>query len=67
MIDYKQDPTLLLAAIETAMREHHETDLAEIAISLSGELAAARAENLRLRAALQSSLRALTPARLGAL
>jgi hypothetical protein len=62
-----QDPALVCVAIREAAREHRETELAEIATSLLDQLDEARAEIVRLRAALQSSLRALAPARLGAL
>jgi hypothetical protein len=63
--DKLRDPTLVWVAIVEAMQEHRETELAEIAISLFGQLDEARAEVSRLRASLHASLRALAPARLG--
>lgn len=60
-----RDPILTWVAIQEAMREHREVELAEIAISLYGQLGEARAEVSRLRASLHSSLRALAPARVG--
>jgi hypothetical protein len=60
-----RDPSLTWVAITEAAREHREEELAEIAISLYGQLGEARAEVSRLRASLRSSLRALAPARLG--
>ncbi len=60
-----RDPSSTWVAIMEAMREHRETELAEIAISLYGQLGEARAEVSRLRASLHSSLRALAPTRLG--
>lgn len=53
----RDDPRLVWAAILDAAREHHEAELADIAISLYGELGEARAEIGRLRAALRASLR----------
>jgi hypothetical protein len=67
LTDKLRDPTLAWAAIQEATREHHEAELAEIAISLYGQLGEARAEISKLRAALNSSMRSLTPARLGVL
>jgi hypothetical protein len=68
MNDYlRQDPALVSVAIQQAAREHREAELAEIAIGLCGQLGDAQAEIARLRATLQSSLRALAPARLGGL
>jgi hypothetical protein len=52
-----QDDPQLWVAILDAAQEHHEAELADIAISLYGELGEARAEISRLRASLQSSLR----------
>ena len=63
--DKLRDPTLAWVAIQEAAREHRESELAEIAISLHDQLGEARVEIARLRAALNSSLRALAPARLG--
>jgi hypothetical protein len=60
-----RDPGLTWVAIVEAAREHREAELADIAISLYGQLGEARAEISRLRALLHSSLRALAPARLG--
>jgi hypothetical protein len=60
-----RDPDLAWVAIVKAMRDHREAELAEIAISLYGQLGEARAEVSRLRASLHASLRALAPARLG--
>jgi hypothetical protein len=60
-----RDPSLTWVAITEAVREHREEQLAEIAISLYGQLGEAKAEVSRLRASLRSSLRALAPARLG--
>jgi hypothetical protein len=65
VIEMLHDPDLAWVAIVEAMREHREAELAEIAISLYGQLGEARAEVSRLRASLHSSLRALAPARLG--
>lgn len=67
LADKLRDPALAWAAIQEAARDHHEAELAEIAVSLYGQLGEAKAEIDRLRAALHSSLRALAPARLGAL
>ena len=50
------DPQLVWVAILDAAQEHHEAELADIAISLYGELGEARAEISRLRAALQTTL-----------
>jgi hypothetical protein len=50
------DPQLTWVTILEAARDHHEAELAEIAISLYGELGEAMAEISRLRASLQSSL-----------
>jgi hypothetical protein len=52
----QDDPQLVWVTILDAAQEHHEAELAEIAISLYGELGEARAEISRLRASLQSSL-----------
>jgi hypothetical protein len=60
------DPSLAWIALQEAVREHRETELAEIAISLYGQLGEAKAEVSRLRASLQSSLRALASAGLRA-
>jgi hypothetical protein len=65
MTDMLHDPDMTWVAIIEAMREHREAELAEIAISLYGQLGEARAELSRLRASLHSSLRALAPTRLG--
>jgi hypothetical protein len=54
-----RDPGLAWVAIQEATREHREAELAEIAVSLYGQLGEAKAEADRLRASLQSSLRAL--------
>jgi hypothetical protein len=62
VMEMLRDPSLAWVAILEAMREHKETELAEIAISLYGQLGEARAEVSRLRATLHSSLRALTAA-----
>ena len=56
----EQDPRLVWVAIQEAALDHREADLAEIAISLYGQLGEARAEIGRLRATLRSSLRALS-------
>ena len=66
MNNHEPDPTPLWTAIQEAAEEHRETELAEIAINLYGELDDAKAEIVRLRTALQSSLRALSPSHLGA-
>lgn len=52
----QDDPQLVWVAILDAAQEHREAELADIAISLYGELGTARAEISRLRASLQSSL-----------
>jgi hypothetical protein len=54
--------TLLWVADQLAARER---ELVATASSLSAQLSEARTENRRLRVMLQSSLRALAPARLG--
>ena len=53
------DPQLTWVALLQAVQENRDADLAEIAISLYGQLGEARAEIDRLRATLQSSLCAL--------
>ena len=63
--DKLRDPAHAWVAIQEAAREHCDARLAEIAISLHDQLGEARVEIARLRAALNSSLRALAPARLG--
>jgi hypothetical protein len=60
-----RDPQLAWVAILEAAHEQRYTELAEIAISLYGQLGEAQAEICRLRASLHSSLRALAPARFG--
>jgi hypothetical protein len=52
----QDDSQLVWVAILDAAQEHREAELADIAISLYGELGTARAEISRLRASLQSSL-----------
>ncbi len=52
----QDDWPLVWVAILDAAQEHHEAELAEIAISLYGQLGEARAEIGRLRASLRSSL-----------
>lgn len=59
------DPRLAWVAIQEAAQAERHGELADIAISLYGQLGEARAEISRLRATLHSSLRALTPAGLG--
>jgi len=58
--EIEQDPLLVWVAIQEAVMDHREADLAEIAIGLYGQLGEARAEIGRLRATLRSSLRALS-------
>lgn len=60
-----RDPQLAWVAIQEAAQEQRYADLAEIAVSLYGQLGEARAEICRLRASLHASFRALTPSRLG--
>lgn len=60
-----RDPRVAWVAIQEAVRAECHDDLAEIAISLYGQLGEARAEVGRLRAALHSSLGVLTPAGAG--
>jgi hypothetical protein len=50
------DPQLVWVDLLQAVQEHHDAELAEIAITLYGQLGEARAEIDRLRATLQSSL-----------
>jgi len=52
----QDDQQLVWVAILDAAQEHREAELADIAISLYGELGTARAEISRLRASLQCSL-----------
>lgn len=54
MIQTETNPQQLWVAILEAAQEHHEAELADIAISLYGKLGEARAEISRLRASLQS-------------
>jgi hypothetical protein len=54
-----RDPELVWVAIQEAAQEHRDTELAEIAISLYGQLGEAKAEISRLRSSLHSSLRSL--------
>lgn len=56
----EQDPLLVWVAIQEAVMDHREEDLAEVAISLYGQLGEARAEIGRLRATLRASLGALS-------
>jgi hypothetical protein len=56
-----EDQVLTWVAIEEAVRDHRDTDLADIAICLYGQLGEARAEISRLRASLWASMRALAP------
>jgi hypothetical protein len=60
-----RDPQLAWVAIQEAAEEQRHVELAEIAVSLYGQLGEARAEISRLRASLHASLRALAPARVG--
>ena len=62
MREILRDPNLAWVAIQEAMQGHRESELAEIAVSLYGQLGEAKAEVSRLRASLQSSLRALASA-----
>jgi hypothetical protein len=64
-MEIPRDPRLDWVAIQEAIREHRETELAEIAIGLLGQLGEARAEVNRLRASLYSALRTLAPVRGG--
>jgi hypothetical protein len=50
------DPQVVWVALLQAVQENRDTELADIAISLYGQLGEARAEIDRLRATLQSSL-----------
>lgn len=56
-----EDQAQTWVAIHEAVRDHRDMDLAEIAISLYGQLGEARAEISRLRASLWASMRALAP------
>lgn len=60
-----RDPQLAWVAIQEAALEHRYAELAEIAISLYGQLDEARTENARLRASLRSALCALSCPRAG--
>lgn len=55
-----RDPEMLWVAIQEAAQGQRPTELAEIAISLYGQLGVARAEISRLRASLRSYLCALS-------
>jgi hypothetical protein len=55
-----RDPELVWIAIQEAAQERRHADLAEIAVSLFGQLGEARAEVGRLRASLRSCLVALS-------
>jgi hypothetical protein len=57
-----RDPRLAWAAIQDAVRDGGHDELADIAISLYGQLGEARAEIARLRASLHASLAAPAPA-----
>lgn len=50
------DPELVWVALIQAVQDSRDAELAEIAISLYGQLGEARAQIDRLRATLQSSL-----------
>jgi hypothetical protein len=50
------DPELVWVALLQAVQDSRDAELAEIAISLYGQLGEARAQIDRLRATLQSSL-----------
>jgi hypothetical protein len=67
VVQAQRDPLLVWIAIQEAAQEHRDAELAEIAISLFGQLGEAKAEVSRLRASLRSSLTALSAsaARLG--
>ncbi len=55
-----RDPDLLWVAIQEAAQEQRSAELAEITISLYGQLGEAKAEISRLRASLRSYLCALS-------
>ncbi len=57
--DTLRDPELAWVAIQEAVREQRHAELAEIAVSLYGQLGEARAEINRLRASLHSCMRGL--------
>lgn len=57
--DTLRDSELAWVAIQEAVREQRHAELAEIAISLYGQLGEARAEISRLRASLYSCMRGL--------
>jgi hypothetical protein len=57
--DTLHDPELAWVAIQEAVREQRHAELAEIAVSLYGQLGEARAEISRLRASLYSCRRGL--------
>jgi hypothetical protein len=54
------DPDAVWVLLQEAIQEHAEAELADIAISLYGQLGEARAEISRLRASLRLSLRAMS-------
>jgi hypothetical protein len=58
-----RDPQLAWVAILEAAQLERPEELAEIAISLYGQLGEAQAEICRLRTSLHASLRALAPSR----
>lgn len=55
-----RDPGLLWVAIQEAAQEQRSAELADLAISLYGQLGEARAEVTRMRASLRSYLCALS-------
>jgi hypothetical protein len=55
--DTLRDPELAWVVIQEAVREKRHAELAEIAVSLYGQLGEARAEISRLRASLHACLR----------
>jgi hypothetical protein len=59
LTDTLRDPELAWVAIQEAVREQQHAELAEIAVSLYGQLGEARAEISRLRASLHSCMRGL--------
>lgn len=57
--DTLREPELTWLDIQEAVREQRHAELAEIAVSLYGQLGEAQAEICRLRAALHAFLRGL--------
>lgn len=55
-----RNPELAWVVIQEAMQEQRPAELAEIAVSLYGQLGEARAEITRLRASLHASLHGLS-------